>query len=173
MRETIAAAVSYIAFSFPIAIGFYSNECLADAEGERFAAATHGALVYHLDLNTFEGKLHLTNKRCNRYDLNGGSIEYTCTVFSQEVEPPLSLSITANPITYDESTRNSLEKLFPPLEQTSWGAMRRDPSAMDLSEFVTALHGIEPNPGYCTVTARFSDDLKTIRMDHLICDNRE
>ena len=173
MGETIATAVSCIALSLPMAIGFYHNECLTDAEGKRIAAATHAALVYHLDLNTFEGRLHIAKKDCNRYELNGGPTEYTCMVFFEEVEQPLSLSITANPITYDESTRNSLENLFPPLEQTSWTAVRRDPSAMDLPELVTALHGIEHNPGYCAVTARFSDDLKTIRMDHLICDNRE
>ena len=171
MEETIAAAVSCIAFSLPMAIGFYSNECLTDAEGERIAAATNGAFVYHLNLNMFEGSVHPTKKECRRYDLNAGSIEYTCIVFFEEVEQPLSLSLSANPITYDESTRNSLENLFPPLEQTSWTAVRRDPSAMDLPELVTALHGIEHNPGYCAVTARFSDDLKTIRMDTISCDN--
>ena len=171
MGETIAAAVSCIALSLPIAIGFYHNECLTDAEGERIAAATNGAFVYHLDLNTFEGRLHLAKKDCNRYELNGGPTEYTCMVFFEEVEQPLSLSVSANPIMYDKNTKSSIENLFPPLEQTSWTAVRRDPSAMDLPEIVTALHGMRYNSGYCSVGARFSNDLKTIRIDTISCDN--
>ena len=169
MDSTVAAWFGCLSLGLPIAYGFWHNERVTDASGEQIAAATTGRLQYFSKGNYFEGTLVPQGKECNQYAVTGDRVQYRCHLIFEDIPMPLSLSLVTNPREQDARTRIDLEDLFPVSQEEQWLRAEETAPSISVPDAVAALYGIEYHAGSCAVIGRFSDDLKQVRLDHIVC----